>query len=319
VYGSYGRNSISDGFRSTDNATGVRAAQTFVLNPTLLAEVGTDDMHYGGEAHTVPGTFSWGTHHIDEQAGFARLQWLPFRRLRLNAGYRYQANSQFGGISVPEAGASFSLSQQYSIGFEASKGFRNPTLRELYLFPAPNPNLKPETMWNYQTTFHARPSRRFHAWTTVYYASLRDLIVVLGNYPNLALLNAGDAINRGVEFNSEWNPVGRVRIQGGYAYLRSTNLAPLVPANKFNYTVAIPVRRLMVDFSGISTGRRYADTTHTAYLNGYTDATLRLSYPLGERSTVFALVDNLFNRRYEFLPGYPMPGTNAAGGFTLKF
>ena len=57
VYGSYGRNSISDGFRSTDDATGVRAAQTFVLNPSLLADVGTDLMHYGGEAHTVPGTF----------------------------------------------------------------------------------------------------------------------------------------------------------------------------------------------------------------------------------------------------------------------
>jgi outer membrane cobalamin receptor len=51
----------------------------------------------------------------------------------------------------------------------------------------------------------------------------------------------------------------------------------------------------------------------------YTDATFRLSYPLGEHSTVFALVDNLFDRRYEFLPGYPMPGINAAGGFTLKF
>jgi outer membrane cobalamin receptor len=319
AFGSYGRNFISDGFRSTDDATGVRVDQTFVLNPSLLADVGTDDMHYGGEAHTEPGDFSWGTHHIDEQAGFARLQWLPFRRLRFNAGYRYQANSQFGGISVPEAGASFSFSDRYSIGFDASKGFRNPTLRELYLFPAPNPSLKPETMWNYQATFHAQPSRRFRAWTTVYYASLRDLIVSLGNYPNMVTLNAGNAINRGVEFNSEWTPLGRVRVQGGYAYVQSTNLAPLVPGNKFNYSIAIPVRRLTVDFSGISAGRRYADTTHTTYLGSYTDATLRLSHPLGEHSTVFALVDNLLNRRYEFLQGYPMPGINAAGGFTLKF
>jgi len=319
AFGSYGLNFISDGFRSTDDAIGFRAAQTFVLSPGLLADVGTDDMHYGGEAHEEPGGFNFGTHHIGEQAGFARLQWLPFHRLRLNAGYRYQANSQFGGISVPEVGASFSLSDAYSIGFDASKGFRNPTLRELYLFPAPNPNLRPETMWNYQATFHAQPSRRFRAWTTVYYASLRDLIVSLGNYPNMVTLNAGDAINRGIEFNSEWTPLGHVRVQGGYAYLQSTNLAPLVPANKLNYSVAIPVRGLTVDFSGITAGRRYSDTTHTAYLGGYTGATLRLGYPLGEHSTVFAVVDNLLDRRYEFLPGYPMPGINATGGFTLKF
>jgi len=319
AFGSYGRNFISDGFRSTDDATGGRAAQSFVLSPRLLVEVGTDDMHYGGEAHAEPGGFSFGTHHIGEQAGFTRLQWLPFHRLRLNAGYRYQANSQFGVISVPEVGASYSFSGRFSIGFDASRGFRNPTLRELYLFPAPNPNLKPETMWNYQATFHAQLARRFRAWSSVYYASLRDVIVVLGNYPDLSLLNAGNAINRGVEFNSEWTPVGHIRVQGGYAYVRSTNLPPLVPASKFNYSVAIPLRRLTVDFSGISAGRRYTDTTHTAYMGQYTDATFRLSYPLGEHSTVFALVDNLFDRRYEFLPGYPMPGINAAGGFTLKF
>jgi outer membrane cobalamin receptor len=34
---------------------------------------------------------------------------------------------------------------------------------------------------------------------------------------------------------------------------------------------------------------------------------------------VFVLVDNLLNQRYEFIPGYPMPGTSASGGFTLKF
>jgi len=319
VYGSYGRNFISDGFRSIDDATGIRLDQTFAPRPTLLLEVGSDVMHYGGEAHTEPSGFSWGTHHIDEEAGFAFLQWTPVHGLRLHAGYRYQANSQFGGLSAPETGGSFAFSDRYSIAFNASRGFRNPTLRELYLFPAPNPNLLPETMWNYQATFHARPLRTFHAWTTVYYASLRNLIVSLGNWPNMTTLNAGNASNRGVELNSEWMPWGHIRVRGGYNYISSTNLAPYVPASKFNYSVGFPLRRLTADFSGISAGRRYTDTTHTSYLGEYTDATLRLSYPLGERTTVFALVDNLFNRRWEFLPGYPMPGINAAGGFTLKF
>ena len=153
----------------------------------------------------------------------------------------------------------------------------------------------------------------------MYYASLRDLIVTLGNYPNLSLLNAGNAINRGVEFNSEWTAWGHIRVQGGYAYVRSTNLPPLVPANKFNYSVTVPVRRLTMDFSGISSGRRAANAKRTTYLDRYTDARLRLSYPLGEHSTLFAQVDNLFDRRYEFLSGYPMPGINATGGVTLRF
>jgi len=48
-------------------------------------------------------------------------------------------------------------------------------------------------------------------------------------------------------------------------------------------------------------------------------AALIEGHQLGEHSTVFALVDNLFNYQYEYLPGCPMPGINAAGGFTLKF
>jgi outer membrane cobalamin receptor len=319
VYGSYGRNFISDGFRSIDDATGFRLDQTFAVKPTLLIEVGSDERRYGGEAHQEPGGANYGTHHINEEAGFAIVQWTPIHHLRLHAGYRYQANSQFGGLSVPEAGGSFAFSDRYSLAFNASRGFRNPTIRELYLFPAPNPNLLPETMWNYQASFHARPARRVHAWTTVYYASLDNLVVTLGHWPNMNLLNAGNALNRGVEVSSEWTPFGHVRVQGGYSYLRSTNLQPYVPQNKLNYSIEIPIRRLTANFSGISVGRRPADTTHTSYMSGYTNAALRLSYPLTERSTVFALVDNLFNQRYEFIPGYPMPGTTATGGVTFRF
>ena len=319
AYGSYGRNFISDGFRSIDDATGVRVNQNIVVSPTVLIEIGSDNMHYGGGAHQEPGGYNYGTYHINEEAGFTLLQWTPLRRLRLHAGYRYQANSQFGGLSAPEAGASFAFSDRYSVAFDASRGFRNPTLRELYLFPAPNPDLRPEAMWNYQATFHARPARTFRAWVTAYYADLHNLIVSLGNWPDMTTLNAGNALNRGFEFNSEWTPRRRVRVQGGYSYLRSTNLAPYVPANKFNYSVEVPVRRLTADFSGVSMGRRFDDITHTSYMGGYTNATLRLSYPLGERSTIFAMIDNLFNERYRFIPGYPMPGVTAAGGFTVKF
>jgi outer membrane receptor protein involved in Fe transport len=135
----------------------------------------------------------------------------------------------------------------------------------------------------------------------------------------MTTLNAGNAINRGVEFSSEWMPWRRIRVRGGYNYITSTNLAPYVPANKFNYSVEIPVGRLAADFSAISAGRRFTDTTHTTYLGEYTDATLRLSYRLGERTTLFLLADNLLNRSCQLIPGYPMPGINAAGGFTLKF
>jgi len=41
--------------------------------------------------------------------------------------------------------------------------------------------------------------------------------------------------------------------------------------------------------------------------------------PVGRRQSYFVMLDNLLNRRYEIVPGYPMPGLNVAGGFSLEF
>ena len=35
----------------------------------------------------------------------------------------------------------------------ASKGFRNPTIREMYMFPPQNPDLKAESLMNYELSF----------------------------------------------------------------------------------------------------------------------------------------------------------------------
>jgi outer membrane cobalamin receptor len=50
----------------------------------------------------------------------------------------------------------------------------------------------------------------------------------------------------------------------------------------------------------------------------YTLANIKCTAPVGKHASLFVTVDNLFNRRYEVLAGYRMPGTNAAGGIDLR-
>ena len=145
---------------------------------------------------------------------------------------RYQTNTVFGTLTVPEFGGAWQASERVSLSGSVSRGFRNPTIRELYLFPAPNPNLQPEDLWNYQATLKTRVTTVASAWVTFFYADLRNQILTLGQYPNLQLLNGGKAMNKGFEANFRWALSRRVSINAGYAYLTSTNLAPLVPQNK---------------------------------------------------------------------------------------
>ena len=64
---------------------------------------------------------------------------------------------------------------------------------------------------------------------------------------------------------------------------------------------------------------RWANTRKTSKLDGYTVPTVKLMVPVNHQWTVFAIVDNFIDEDYQVVTGYPMPGVNAAGGFTLRF
>ena len=66
-------------------------------------------------------------------------------------------------------------------------------------------------------------------------------------------------------------------------------------------------------------GRTYSAAMQTSPVSPYTLANFKCTAPVGKHTSLFVMVDNLFNRRYEVLSGYRMPGTNAAGGIDLKF
>jgi iron complex outermembrane receptor protein len=318
-FSSHGHHMIYDGFRSVDSATGFRLHQNFVVASRLTVDGGAEAARYGGRANNIKTAYDYGEFHLNEGAGFARANYSATRNLLLNAGVRYDYNSLAGGITVPEFGATYRLGRIYSFSASAARGFRNPTIRELYLFPVSTPTLKPERLWNYQGTFQVRPVRTLTASVTGYYADLTNMIVSNGHYPNPKYDNIGHALNRGLEANARWQPVRRVSFNSGYAYLRSTNLAPYAPRHKANYSLDVDAGRLFFSLGGVTVGRTWGNTAHTQTISGYTVMTLKCTAPLGKHTSAFVTLDNLLDRRYQVLYGYTMPGTNAAGGLTLRF
>jgi outer membrane cobalamin receptor len=319
VFSSFGHNMIYDGFRSVDNSVGVRLQQSFLVAPQITIDAGTDLIRYGGSARDISPNYRYGEFHINDYAGFSRARYTVTKSLQLNAGVRYDYDSHSGGITVPEFGATWRLAENYSFSASVTRGFRNPTIRELYLFPAPTPTLQPERMWNYQATFQARPTSTLLAWVTGYYANIDNLIVTTGYWPNMALQNAGRAINKGLEAHARWQPVRRASFNTAYAYLHSTNLAPYSPQNRVLYSLDLDAKRAFFSLGGNTVGRTYAAAGQKSPVGQYTVATFKCTAPVGKHTSVFVMVDNLFNRHYEVLAGYPMPGTNAAGGIDLKF
>ena len=135
----------------------------------------------------------------------------------------------------------------------------------------------------------------------------------------MQLQNTGAAINKGLEGHVRLRPVRRVSFNGAYAYLHSTNLTPYSPQNRLTYSLDLDATRAFISLGGNSVGRTYGDVDQTSPVGQYTLANIKCTAPVGKHTSLFVMVDNLFNRRYEVLWGYRMPGTNGAGGIDLKF
>src|SRR5699024_11375352 len=124
-------------------------------------------------------------------------QWLT-----LNAGLRVDHHSRVGTEGVPQAGLAFHLPHAIELKASASKGFRYPILREMYMFPPQNPDLQPESMWNYEIAFLQRLlDGRLSYGVNLFYIDGKNLIMTLPNPSGRAMQNqkSGQIDNAGGE------------------------------------------------------------------------------------------------------------------------
>jgi iron complex outermembrane receptor protein len=145
---------ITDGFHSKDKNYGAVVYQSFNFYQGNTITIGTDYKRYGGIAENVKAMnglgLVFGDTTVWELAGYGYIQQTLFDRLILNAGFRIEHNSVFGNEPVPAGGLVYNIGGSTTFKASVAKGFRSPTIRELYLFTPANEDLKPERMINYE-------------------------------------------------------------------------------------------------------------------------------------------------------------------------
>jgi outer membrane cobalamin receptor len=163
-YYNWGRHDINDGyaqggqpqpylFHSTDYQGGVNLFQA--VRPweggTLTA--GFDLKLYGGNAYRNPTTEIYADHKkLHEEAGYLLAQQI-LGPVTFEGGVRLEHHSLYGFEWIPQAGVSVLAWPGASLKLSASKGFRTPNLRELYMYAVANENLEPERAWSYDFTY----------------------------------------------------------------------------------------------------------------------------------------------------------------------
>ena len=341
VFYNWGKHWINDGytpsagespqdgrFNSFDNMMGMSLYQSTQFFKGNRITFGFDWFRYGGEAWTeyVKGENA-GTRsdlvdkYENEVAGYVDFRQDISRWLTLNAGLRVDHHSRVGTEWIPQAGVAFHLPKDMELKASATKGFRYPILREMYMFPPQNPDLKPESMWNYEIAFSQRLfGGRLHYGLNLFYIDGKNLIMTLPN-PNGGMLNqnSGAIDNAGVELQAAYRINRCWSVDANYSYLHMKSPVIAAPEHKLYAGTNFTKGRW-----NVSSGIQYIAGLYTAVgdnpqTEDFVLWNVRGSFRATEWLSVWARGENLLAQRYEINAGYPMPKATFEGGVHLEF
>ena len=250
VYENFGIHKIDDGynanggkpqtdlFRSKDALAGVSWYETITAWEGAKWTLGVDYQHiYGkawytdkvtGDVVTTKQRQMQSCHvHDNEVAGYVQYHQNLGERWSLDAGLRLDNHSQAGTEWVPQGGIVYRPIENGQIKAMVSKGFRNPTMREMYLYGTANSDsLKAESMMNYELSWH-------HALKNVNYGIAAFFIDGKNMIQTVAgrNINSGGFINKGVEGDAAWSVPPNLTLMTIHSYVYMHN--PIVGAPRY--------------------------------------------------------------------------------------
>lgn len=326
---SEGETPQDDRFLSHDDMMGVSLYQSARFFKGNRITVGFDWFRYGGRAWNeyVSGEQAGTTSdlvdkHEDDLAGYIDFRqdigsWLTF-----NVGLRADHHSRIGLEWVPQAGLAFHLPHAMELKASASKGFRYPILREMYMFPPQNPDLQPESMWNYELAFSQRLMEgRLTYGVNLFYIDGKNLIQTLPNPNGSGMLNqnSGEIENTGVEIQAAYRINRHWSVDGNYSFLHMENPVIAAPEHKLYAGANFSHGRW-----NVSAGVQYIEGLYTSVgenenKENFVLWNLRASFRACKWLDIWARGENLLAQEYEINAGYPMPGATIMAGFNLSF
>ena len=331
----WGRHSIGDGhkadviiidpytFESYDDMMGVSLYQSAVLFEGNRTTVGADWFRYGGKAWN---DYQMQPHkdlvdkHETELAAYFDFRQHIGSVLTLNAGLRADHHSRIGTEWVPQAGAAAHLPHHIEVKASVAKGFRYPILREMYMFPPQNPDLKPESSWNYELAISQKLlGGRLSYGVNLFHIDAKNIILTLPNPSGAGKLNqnSGELHNSGAEIQAAWRISRAWSVNANYSYLHMKEPVIAAPEHKAYAGASWTEGRWSV-----STGLQYVAGLYTStspvQKENFLLWNVRSSFKVCKWLDLWARGENLLAQEYEINAGYPMPGVTVVAGFDIR-
>ncbi|MEI7828738.1 MAG: TonB-dependent receptor [Prolixibacteraceae bacterium] len=319
IYNNFGEHTITDGFHSTDKNTGLNLYQTLKLFEGNNLSFGADLAKYGGKAENTKAMNGKGITFADttvSEAGiYGFMQQTILRNLTLNGGLRLQNHSKYGNEWIPSTGFAWQLSSQTTWRAAFSKGFRSPTVRELYMFNH-NPNLQPERIYSYETGVSQSFLQEKLKIELTGYVVKGDNLIVTGAMGNL--YNTGQINNKGVELALTARPIRNLELLLSYSYIHMQKPLFSTPKNNLFLSGTYHWERFRVNCSLQQISDLNNDASGKINLISYNLLHAKAAWFLNRHLEFTISGENLLGQKYEPNRYYPMPLTTIFAGINLQ-
>jgi vitamin B12 transporter len=268
----------------------------------------------------------------------------PASRLLLSLNLRQSFNARYNIPFIPSLGAEYILVNKSQHQLRAktliARGFRVPTLNELYWNPGGNLNLKPEDSFSSEVGISGKLAKRqiFNYELTGYRMWVDNWILWRPQGSFWSPENIKHVDVYGLEASASLaHSIAKASFswRGNYAFTKSINRTGL---DQFDRSVGkqlayVPVHRATLSttagwnnwlflVNAAYTGERFVTADNEASLPGYILLNLRLSKSIGKGKYLFkghANVNNLLNTPYQSIVNKAMPGINFLIGITVSY
>jgi len=270
---------------------------------------------------------------------------LSFKPVIAILGVRYDHHSAYGGQINPSFSLVYQLSQpgeSLKLSFNLGRGFRAPTFCDLYQpyteyeeYEAEGtPNLKPEKAWAYDLGFEHQLGNLLLSRVTLFETNIEDLID-WASVPSAKPWgfwfpsNVAKAYTQGVELEFIHQIMSGLSQSINYTYLRSAGkkeeedkyeIAPYKPHNRVNYRINYTNNfGLKISLGTEYVGEQWSARGETGdRLPDYFLFNARIAQRIRNLEAYISL-DNILDKKYQTVFGYPMPGRTIMAGISWKF
>ena len=337
LYDNFGRHKINDGysaesgtpqtrlFRSKDALAGIDFFQTIDAWNGATLTLGLDYQHIYGRAYytdiktgKVLETQNKQSAHVhnNETAGYVELRQVVTKRFVVDAGLRYDYHNVAGGEWIPQGGLVYKPTANGEIKAMVSKGFRNPTMKEMYLYPPSNEDLKAEKLVNYELSWRHRVlSEKLAYGVNIFHIDAENIIQTVDRKN----VNTGELNNNGVEAEATWNISNHWSANTNHSYLKMEN--PIIGAPTYKGFIGGNYRGGRWN---VCAGLMYVDGLYKSVGDDEQKVDFFLlnatvNFMAAKNINLWLKGDNLLGQKYEINAGYPMPKATFMAGAKISF